>query len=339
MNPWERIKPPLKTDDIEEIGFRKASREANKIPYKSKIETPKRREMIRVKILYKFIHMNLSRSLRILDAYFEAHQFYKDLIRIYFPENEIKRIHKRIYNLIRTLEDIKNEYIDKINNTYSPEDMKKFRRVAQGKFATFLRRIKSDIEFVIDLHRYASRLPSIDVETMTFLVAGPPNTGKSTLVNVLSSAKIKTAEYPFTTKNIHVGHIQYRYLNAQIIDTPGLLDRSLNERNEIELKAIYALKNLAGDILYMFDVSNNAYYPISNQINIYREIQREFNDRYIIPIANKIDSIDKDKIIELEMNFGDELFSISCIKREGIDRLRRFLTERMEKYYLERVRR
>lgn len=337
MNPWEKLKPPLKIEDIEEIGFSKASREANKIPYKSKIDTPRKRETTRIRILYKFIYMNLSRSLKLLDVYFEAHQFYKDLIGLYYPDSEIKRIHKRIHNLIPALESIKNEYIEKITSTNSPEDMKKFRKVAQGKFATFLRRIKTDIEFVMSLYRYASRLPSIDVEAMTFLVAGPPNTGKSTLVNILSSAKAKTAEYPFTTKNIHVGHIEYRFLKVQIIDTPGLLDRSLSERNEIELKAIYALKNLVGDILYLFDVSHDAYYPISNQINIYREIEREFSDKYIIPIANKIDSIDRGKYVELKRNFGDEVFSISCMKGEGIDELKKFMMERAEKYYLERV--
>ena len=337
MNPWERLKPPLKVEDIEEIGFQKASREANKIPYKSKVETARKREMTRVRVLYRFINTNLLRALKILDVYFETHQFYRDLITLYYPENEIKRIHKRFLKLTAALESIKNEYLEKINSSDSPEEMKKYRRVAQGKFATFLHRIKEDMEFVIKLHRYARKLPSIDPEGVTFLVAGPPNTGKSTLVNILSTARTKTASYPFTTKDIFVGHIEHRFLKAQIIDTPGLLDRSLSERNEVELKAIYALKNLRGDILYLFDISPEAYYPISNQINIYREISREFENRNLIPIANKIDSPDESKYRELKTVFGDELIEISCVERRGIEKLRNLLIERIEQFYLEKL--
>lgn len=337
MNPWERLKTPLKVEDIEEIGFQKASREANRIPYTSRIETARKREMTRVRVLYQFINTNLIRALKIHDVYFESHPFYKDLINLYFPEKEIRRIHKRFLKLIATLEDIKNEYIEKINSSASPEEMRKYRRIAQGKFATFLHRIKEDMEFVIKLHKYAKKLPSIDPEGITFLVAGPPNTGKSTLVNILSTARTKTASYPFTTKDIFVGHIEHKYLKAQIIDTPGLLDRSLSERNEIELKAIYALKNLRGDILYLFDISPEAYYPISNQINIYKEIRDEFSDRILIPIANKIDYRDNEKYKELKKVFGDNLIEISCIKRIGIEDLKKLLVNRIEKFYVEKL--
>ena len=42
--------------------------------------------------------------------------------------------------------------------------------------------------------------------------------------------------YAFTTKSLFVGHMDYRYLRWQVIDTPGILDRSLEERNTIEMQ-------------------------------------------------------------------------------------------------------
>ena len=42
--------------------------------------------------------------------------------------------------------------------------------------------------------------------------------------------------YAFTTKSLFVGHMDHRYLRWQVIDTPGILDRPLEERNTIEMQ-------------------------------------------------------------------------------------------------------
>ena len=42
--------------------------------------------------------------------------------------------------------------------------------------------------------------------------------------------------YAFTTKSLYVGHTDYKYLRWQVIDTPGILDRPLEERNTIEMQ-------------------------------------------------------------------------------------------------------
>jgi len=42
--------------------------------------------------------------------------------------------------------------------------------------------------------------------------------------------------YAFTTKSLYVGHMDYKYLRWQVIDTPGILDRPLEERNTIEMQ-------------------------------------------------------------------------------------------------------
>ena len=47
--------------------------------------------------------------------------------------------------------------------------------------------------------------------------------------------------YAFTTKSLYVGHTDYKYLRWQIIDTPGILDHPLEDRNTIEMQAITAL--------------------------------------------------------------------------------------------------
>ena len=39
-------------------------------------------------------------------------------------------------------------------------------------------------------------------------------------------------------QRLHVGHFVHRHLPHQLVDTPGLLDRPLQDRNAIELQAI-----------------------------------------------------------------------------------------------------
>lgn len=45
--------------------------------------------------------------------------------------------------------------------------------------------------------------------------------------------------YAFTTKSLFVGHLDHRYLRWQVIDTPGILDRPLEERNTIEMQVCF----------------------------------------------------------------------------------------------------
>jgi hypothetical protein len=142
-----------------------------------------------------------------------------------------------------------------------------------------------------------SRLPSIDPNTRTLLVTGFPNVGKSSFVNKITRAEVEVQPYAFTTKSLFVGHTDYQYLRwqvrdqpmsrsrrpplvsplprppvfmslrsppfslLQVIDTPGILDSPLEERNTIEMQAITALAHLRACVLYVCDLSeqvNNA---------------------------------------------------------------------------------
>ena len=82
-------------------------------------------------------------------------------------------------------------------------------------------------------------VPPIDLSFPCVVIAGYPNVGKSTMVGNLSSAKPQVSEYPFTTKQIFIGSYKDEYGGSyfQVIDTPGILDRPMFERNNIEKQA------------------------------------------------------------------------------------------------------
>ena len=74
--------------------------------------------------------------------------------------------------------------------------------------------------------------------------------------------------YPFTTKRIHLGHFTFRRLQYQMVDTPGLLDRPMEKRNDIEMQAISALENLGSLVLFLIDESEKCGTSIEEQHNL-----------------------------------------------------------------------
>lgn len=60
----------------------------------------------------------------------------------------------------------------------------------------------------------------------------------------------------------------YRYITWQVIDTPGILDHPLDERNTIEMQSITAMAHLQAAILFVLDISEQCGYTIKQQVTI-----------------------------------------------------------------------
>ena len=104
-----------------------------------------------------------------------------------------------------------------------------------------LKKCSGSLQRLKEVAKFIAGLPGIDLEEPIAIVSGPPNAGKSTFVSTVSSAKPEVATYPFTTKRGIVGHAEVEGRRVQVVDTPGLLDRPLEEMNEVERRAVAAL--------------------------------------------------------------------------------------------------
>lgn len=335
MNPWEKLKPFSKPGVIIEEALGKAARESKKIAFRGKLETVRRKERLRIIIVYRILVRNLRRAYKIVNAYSRANDFYKDLIKIYYSEEDLFRMRRELKSMLLTADKLRNNYIEKLSSASTIDEMGRIRRECLGRLVSIVKRKRELLNKVLELWKYAHRLPSVNLDEPTIVVAGPPNVGKSTLVNALSSAEVKVASYPFTTKDIHVGHIPTEFYRIQIIDTPGLLDRPLSQRNEIELKAIIALSYLSDIIVFMFDPSPLRYYNLEEQLSIYNEVRKSFKDAYIVPVVNKIDI--------KEIDFRDVLddanmFEISLKDGVGLEALKNRLMDLAESIFKCKVR-
>ena len=104
-----------------------------------------------------------------------------------------------------------------------------------------------------------------------------------------------------------------------MVDTPGLLDRPMSERNNIEMQAIAALENVGDILLFMIDSTPMATTKLDEQMNLLEEVKGLISERPIIVVHSKSDLHD---LADLE----DKL-AISSITGEGIEDLRATLVE------------
>ena len=240
--------------------------------------------------------------------------FYKDIIDIKIDVNKLRRSLGAVDWARKTCQMIFVKQKKSLKKSRKINYLKEKQREIYGRISSVVKQIDKDLMMLANAQNLINKFPEIH-DVPTVVIAGYPNVGKSSLLRRLSSAKPEIAQYPFTTKEIHVGHIDktenHITKRFQIIDTPGLLDRPLSEKNEIEKQAIAALTHLADLIIFILDASETSGYSLKDQTHLLSQIKKMFSDSLITVVENKID---------FKMTVSTNL-KISCKTGEGIDSL------------------
>lgn len=162
---------------------------------------------------------------------------------------------------------------------------------------------------------------------------GFPNAGKSTLISVISSAKPKIADYPFTTLVPNLGVVKLKdHRSCVVADIPGLIEGAhtgagLGARflRHIERTSIF---------LHLIDVSDMADGdPVARYLKIRRELGMYSPDLLLkaeAVVATKLDSVaDRTKVDALEKyckTRGIDFIKISSVTGKGIKALLNYLS-------------
>ncbi|RLI08125.1 hypothetical protein DRO32_02765, partial [Candidatus Bathyarchaeota archaeon] len=229
----------------------------------------------------------------------------------------------------KIIEKIRRTYLLELRRASTISEAGRLRREASGRMATVVKKIARNLNFLRDAVPKLAKLPSIDPEVPTIVVAGYTNVGKSSLVKAVSTAKPEVASYPFTTKSIVLGHRDTPHGRIQIIDTPGLLDRPLSERNRIELQAILALKHLADVIIFLIDPTPTCGFPLESQLRLLEEVRESFPDTPMIIAVNKADIATDEQIRTVREAVGQDIYVISALRGDGLEELMREAIEVM----------
>jgi nucleolar GTP-binding protein len=201
--------------------------------------------------------------------------------------DELRQSLSEIQWASRKTHSIGREYQGKLTGDADAD--RKIRKQGFARLADVVEEVEDDLLRVGEAHQDLRRLPEIDPEEPTVVVAGYPNVGKSSFVNEVTNARNEIAEYPFTTKGVRVGHFEKNHIRYQIVDTPGLLDRPENERNDIENQAVSALTHLADAIIFVVDASGYCGYPIDAQLELRDALAERFGDVDVLTVCNKSD--------------------------------------------------
>nr|XP_023875153.1 nucleolar GTP-binding protein 1 isoform X2 [Quercus suber] len=175
------------------------------------------------------------------------------------------------------------------------------------------------VDALLHIAKTLRAMPVVDLETPTLCLVGAPNVGKSSLVRILSTGKPEICNYPFTTRGILMGHIAFNYQNFQVTDTPGLLKRCDEDRNNLEKLTLAVLSHLPTAILYVHDLSGECGTSPSDQFVIYKEIKERFGGHLWLDVVSKCDLLHKSPVVFITDDDNPDHVELARYRKLGPD--------------------
>ena len=159
-------------------------------------------------------------------------------------------------------------------------------------------------------------------------IVGMPNAGKSSLLSVLTKAKPKIANYPFTTINPNLGVATYNNKEITLADIPGLIEGAHEGvgLGDKFLRHIERCKSL----IHLIDITENNI--LENYLKIRKELSKYSNDllkKKEIIIFNKIDVISnyetEEKINIFKKKIKKNVYKMSVVQNKGLSNIKKIL--------------
>lgn len=157
-----------------------------------------------------------------------------------------------------------------------------------------------------------------------FGLIGLPNAGKSSLLNELTNANVKVADYQFTTVQPNLG-----VFDGQVIaDIPGLIEGASTGKG----LGIRFLKHIEKVHLLLHCISAQSEDVTHDYKTITKELEKyknEFKDKKQVIILTKTDLVDQEKLKQKMTTLGKiqkDIIPVSVYDFESIEKLKKFLS-------------
>jgi GTPase len=171
-------------------------------------------------------------------------------------------------------------------------------------------------------------------------LVGYPNVGKSTLISRISAARPKIADYPFTTLQPNLGVVaigdKKDEISFVVADIPGLIEGA-HEGAGLGTQFLRHIERTSL-LVHLVDVSDASGRPdVLQDVEVILGELDSFGahlaEKPMIMVASKIDAANKGKLTKLKQYCKKkklELFPISAVTGEGIEKLKWAMADKVE---------
>ena len=342
-NPFDGFYHVPSSKELLDIAFKRAMKSSAQVSKNAPIIIKaKKKESKRIKVAIEQLINRILRIIKMVPIIDDLPDFYKELASILVDIDKLKLTLGKLNGILPILSQIGREHRSKLNRIDAPNEGDRLRRAAFGRVSSIINKQNKNLKYLNEIRGRLREIPSINYTMPCVVVAGYPNVGKSSIVkNISTNKKIEVQEYPFTTKKLNMGHLElerrFDKIRIQCLDTPGILDRPMAKRNNIELQAILALRLISDLILFIFDPTPASGYNVESQIELYNEIKQNFSkERHIeiVVVFNKMDLAKDSEIRYLKDTLNlkdDEFYLTNALTGENLDKLITDLKKRYER--------
>ena len=308
---WRTIPTVLLEDEVLDKAFSRARKAADRVDDPDKVFRVRKQMNRMVQTAADVIYSQFTEMVECWPSLDQSPQFDVAMIDACVGCDDYRHHLSMLQWAAKRIAAISGQNSKKIVRTARTELMHDARKEAYGRISSVMRQVGKSLLWLSEARETLKKLPTINSELPCVVVCGAPNVGKSAFISALSSGNMEVNHYPFTTKQIHVGHFFHRRLQHQLVDTPGLLDRPMIKRNAIEMQAIAALENTGSLVLFLLDGSEQCGTPMEEQLNLLEEVKGLLPETDLLVVSSKADLLNPkpemwDEVIAAEKLWQDE---------------------------------
>jgi len=271
---------------------------------KSPLTRKKVIESERIKLIDENITEKIENFLKEYPSIETLPPFQKEMFKALVDVDKVRMALGHLRKTETLVQKIKRECAGRIFSAKDSDKVFSARSQFIARAASVMERVEKSISEINAASVRLTEIPDLKDECINVLLVGFPNVGKTTMLKRLTGSEAKIASYPFTTKKMNIGYFEKKYITFQVIDTPGLLDKSLRKMNNIERKTIVALKHVSHIVAFMIDPSGQCGFTIEEQMQLVNEMRKAFDKEFII-IVNKVDVASQKQIEVVLSEFPD----------------------------------
>ena len=336
---FKNIKPVHSAQEMVDIVLSKTQR-------KTPTEVHPKYQIMRIREFYmrkiKFAAATFSEKLEDIIVTFpklnDIHPFFADLLNVLYDKDHYKIALGQVNITKSIIERVAKDYVKMIKFADSMYRCKQLKIAALGRMCTSVKKLKASLDFLEEIRKHLRRLPGIDPFAPSVLLFGFPNVGKSSFINKITKANVEISPMPFSTQNLFIGHTEHQNVKIQVLDSPGVLNRGLEQRNTIEMQSITALAHLKTMVIFIVDLSETCGYSIKDQFKLFEDLKPLFSKKPAMLALNKVDlvptsSLDGEALEHLnqfkELNPNVEIVELSTLQDDLVANTKTIACEKL----------